>query len=87
MSNVYLGVDIGSIEFIHKKLIDFRNTGNSVLLISSELSEIMSLSDRVLVMYRGEIIGEVDPKKVSTEEIGLLMAGQSSKEGVDNVQI
>lgn len=74
------GVDIGSIEFIHKKLIDFRNTGNSVLLVSSELSEIMSLSDRVLVMYKGEIIGEVDPRIVSTEQIGLLMAGQKMKE-------
>lgn len=70
------GVDIGSIEFIHQKLIDFRNTGNSVLLVSSELSEIMSLSDRVLVMYKGEIIGEVDPKEVSIQKIGLLMAGQ-----------
>ncbi len=75
------GVDIGSIEFIHKRLLDYRNAGNSVLLISSELSEIMSLSDRVAVMYKGQIIGEVDPKKVSIEEIGLLMAGAKPEGG------
>ncbi len=69
------GVDVGSIEFIHRQLLQFRNAGYSVLLISSELSEIMSLSDRVAVMYKGEIIGEVDPKQISTAEIGLLMAG------------
>ncbi len=69
------GVDVGSIEYIHKSLLDFRNAGNSVLLISSELSEIMSLSDRVGVMYKGNIIGEVNPKTTSTADIGLLMAG------------
>ena len=69
------GVDVGSIEYIHKSLLDFRNAGHSVLLISSELSEIMSLSDRVGVMYKGNIIGEVDPKTTSTADIGLLMAG------------
>ena len=69
------GVDVGSIEFIHKQLLQFRNDGYSVLLISSELSEIMSLSDRVAVMYKGKIIGEVDPKQITTAEIGLLMAG------------
>ena len=70
------GVDIGSIEFIHKQLLSFRNKGHSVLLISSELSEIMSLSDRVAVMYRGEIVDVVDPKHTSTQTIGLLMAGE-----------
>ena len=69
------GVDVGSIEYIHQSLLDFRNAGYSVLLISSELSEIMSLSDRVGVMYKGDIIGEVDPKTTTTAEIGLLMAG------------
>lgn len=73
------GVDVGSIEFIHKQLLRFRNEGYSVLLISSELSEIMSLSDRVAVMYKGKIIGEVDPKTISTSEIGLLMAGAVSQ--------
>ena len=70
---------MGSIEFIHKQLLRFRNEGYSVLLISSELSEIMSLSDRVAVMYKGKIIGEVDPKTISTSEIGLLMAGATSQ--------
>ena len=69
------GVDVGSIEFIHSQLLAFRNAGNSVLLISSELSEVMSLSDRVVVMYKGEIIGEVDPRQTTAEEVGLLMAG------------
>lgn len=73
------GVDIGSIEFIHKQLLKFRNEGYSVLLISSELTEIMSLSDRIAVMYKGEIIGEADPS-VPVEEIGLLMAGAKAKE-------
>lgn len=74
------GVDVGSIEFIHRRLLDFRNAGHAVLLISSELSEIMSLSDRVGVMYKGEIIGEVDPKTTSTSAIGLLMAGTKPEE-------
>ena len=75
------GVDVGSIEFIHRQLLAFRNAGNSVLLISSELSEIMSLSDRVAVMYKGEIIDEVDPKTASTSDIGLLMAGMKPEKG------
>lgn len=69
------GVDVGSIEFIHRQLLEYRNAGYSVLLISSELSEIMSLSDRVGVIYKGKIIGEVDPKETDTQEIGLLMSG------------
>lgn len=69
------GVDIGSIEFIHKQILSFRDEGKSVLLISSELSEILSLSDRVIVMYKGKIAGEVTPKETTTAMIGLLMAG------------
>lgn len=69
------GVDIGAIEFIHKSLLEYAKKGNSVLLISSELSEIMSLSDRIVVMYKGSIVGEVDAKTATSEEIGLLMAG------------
>lgn len=74
------GVDIGSIEFIHSQLLKFRNEGNSVLLISSELSEIMSLSDRIAVMYKGEIIGETAPD-APVETIGLFMAGAKPDEG------
>lgn len=76
------GVDIGSIEFIHQQILKFKNAGNSVILISSELSEIMSLSDRVIVMYKGKISGEVNHKNVSTSEIGLLMAGIQNVEKV-----
>ncbi|MGD1820415.1 MAG: ABC transporter ATP-binding protein [Pleomorphochaeta sp.] len=69
------GVDIGSIEFIHKQLLKYRDEGHGVLLISSELSEIMSLSDRIMVMYKGKIIGEVCAKNATSEQLGLLMAG------------
>jgi general nucleoside transport system ATP-binding protein len=71
------GVDIGAIEFIHKKIIEYRDNGAAVLLVSAELDEVLSLSDRVLVMYDGRIVGEVDPKTVSEEEIGLMMTGSS----------
>jgi simple sugar transport system ATP-binding protein len=69
------GVDIGAIEFIHRKLVEQRDAGCAVLLISAELEEVTSLSDRVLVMHNGRIAGEVDPAVATTEEIGLLMTG------------
>lgn len=69
------GVDIGSATYIHKQLLAARNAGQAVLLISSELSEVMSLSDRIVVMYKGELIGTCDPKTATSAEIGLLMAG------------
>ena len=69
------GVDIGAIEFIHRKLVELRDSGAAILLVSAELEEVLSLSDRVLVMYQGKIVGEVDPKKVSQEDIGLMMTG------------
>lgn len=72
------GVDIGAIEFIHRKLIALRNSGAAVLLVSAELEEVMSLSDRLLVMREGSIVGEADPKTTSVEEIGLLMTGGSA---------
>lgn len=75
------GVDIGSIEFIHNQILKFRDEGNSVILVSSELSEIMSLSDRVIVMCKGQITGEISPKETTTAAIGLLMAGIHKKEG------
>lgn len=73
------GVDIGSIEFIHNQILKFRDEGNTVILVSSELSEIMSLSDRVIVMCKGQISGEINSKEVSTAAIGLLMAGICDK--------
>src|SRR5581483_10149733 len=69
------GVDIGATEFIHRKLIELRDAGCAVLLVSAELEEVLSLSDRVIVIYEGRIVGEVDPKTVGEEEIGLMMTG------------
>ena len=69
------GLDVGATEFIHKALIQLRDTGVAILLVSMELDEIISLSDRLAVMYSGQIMGEVDPKEVTVEEIGLMMAG------------
>lgn len=69
------GLDVGAIEFIHKQLIADRDNGKAILLISLELEEVMNLSDRILVMYEGEIVGELDPKKTTVEELGLYMAG------------
>jgi ABC-type uncharacterized transport system ATPase subunit len=67
------GVDIGAIEFIHRKLVGLRDSGCAVLLVSAELEEVTSLSDRLLIIHEGRIVGEVDPKVASIEEIGLLM--------------
>jgi simple sugar transport system ATP-binding protein len=71
------GVDIGATEFIHRKLIELRDAGAAVLLVSAELDEVLSLSDRLIVIYEGRIVGEVDPKSVSEEQIGLMMTGGS----------
>jgi simple sugar transport system ATP-binding protein len=67
------GVDIGAIEFIHRKLIELRDAGAAVLLVSAELEEVLSLADRAMVIYQGRIVGEVDPKRVDQQEIGLMM--------------
>ncbi|MBV9215983.1 MAG: ABC transporter ATP-binding protein [Acidobacteria bacterium] len=69
------GVDIGAIEFIHRKLIALRDSGSAVLLVSAELEEVTALADRLLVIREGKIVGEVDPKTASTEDIGLMMTG------------
>src|SRR5256714_730075 len=69
------GVDIGAIEFIHRKLVALRDAGCAVLLGSAELADVTALADRLLVIYHGQIVGEVDPKQTSNEEIGLLMTG------------
>ncbi|WP_334292725.1 ABC transporter ATP-binding protein [Butyrivibrio proteoclasticus] len=74
------GLDVGAIEYIHKQLIARRDEGHAVLLVSLELEEVMSISDRILVMYEGEIVGEFDPKKTTPEELGLYMAGAKRKE-------
>ena len=69
------GLDVGAIEYIHSQLVAERDKGKAVLLVSLELDEVMSLSDRILVMYEGEIVGELDPKATTVQELGLYMAG------------
>lgn len=69
------GLDVGAIEYIHKQLVAQRDSGKAVLLVSLELDEVMDVSDRILVMYEGELVGQLDPKKVTVEELGLYMAG------------
>ena len=69
------GLDVGSIEYIHKEIVLMRDRGLGVLLVSAELDEIMALSDRIAVMYRGQIVATVDAKKVSRDQLGLWMAG------------
>jgi ABC-type uncharacterized transport system ATPase subunit len=74
------GVDIGAIEFIHKQIIALRDSGKAILLVSVELDEILSLSDRVAVMFDGRIMGERNPEKTDEKELGLLMAGVTEME-------
>ena len=74
------GLDVGAIEFIHKRLIEQRDHGKAVLLISFELDEILNVSDRIAVIYEGKIVAIVNPKETSEQELGLLMAGSNRKE-------
>ena len=74
------GLDVGAIEYIHKQLVAQRDAGKAVLLISLELDEVMDVPDRILVMHAGEIVGELDPKKTTQEELGLYMAGAKRDE-------
>lgn len=69
------GLDVGAIEYIHRQLIASRDSGKAVLLVSLELDEVMNISDRILVMYEGEIVGELDPKNTTIQELGLYMSG------------
>ena len=75
------GLDVGAIEYIHKQLVARRDAGKAVLLVSLELDEVMNVSDRILVMYEGEIVGELDPKKTTVQELGLYMAGAKRNDG------
>ena len=74
------GLDVGAIEHIHGELVAQRDAGKAVLLVSLELDEVMNLSDRILVMYEGEIVGELDPKTTTVQELGLYMAGAKREE-------
>jgi len=69
------GLDVGAIEYIHSQLVASRDSGKAVLLVSLELDEVMNVSDRILVIYEGEIVGELDPKKIDVQELGLYMSG------------
>jgi simple sugar transport system ATP-binding protein len=76
------GLDVGSMEFVHRRIVAERDRGAAVVLVSTELDEVLGLADRIGVMYRGKIIGEV-PGGTSAEEIGLLMAGSTTEHAVD----
>ena len=71
------GVDIGAIEFIHRQIVDARDSGIPVLLVSADLNEILSLSDRIIVMFQGRIMGELSQAEATPEKLGLLMAGST----------
>ncbi|MGC9963073.1 MAG: ATP-binding cassette domain-containing protein, partial [Acidimicrobiales bacterium] len=73
------GIDIGSAQYIHQRLVEQRDAGTAVLIISEDLDEVMSISDRILVMYEGRIIGSADPRTSTREAIGLMMAGVKSE--------
>ena len=77
------GLDVGAIEFLHKAIIADRDAGKAVLLVSYELEEVLNLSDRILVMYEGEIVGELNPKETTPEELGLYMAGAKRQNKVE----
>ncbi len=79
------GLDVGAIEFIHKKLIEERDKGKAILLVSFELDEIINVSDRIAVMFDGKIVAEVKPEETNEQELGLLMAGSKVKAGESNV--
>ena len=70
------GIDIGTTQFVHRRILAEREAGKAILLISSELDELFSLADRILVIYEGRIVGEVPPDSDLLEEIGLMMAGR-----------
>jgi simple sugar transport system ATP-binding protein len=80
------GVDIGAIEFIHRKLVRLRDEGCAVLLVSAELEEVTALADRLLIFHDGEIVGEVDPTVATLEEIGLLMTGGHAEQATDGAE-
>ena len=72
------GLDVGSIEYIHSRIVEERDQGAAVLIVSTELDEVMALADRLLVMYRGKVVAELDPSQVTNADVGLYMAGAQS---------
>ncbi|MCK5767238.1 MAG: ABC transporter ATP-binding protein, partial [Candidatus Atribacteria bacterium] len=81
------GLDVGSIEFVHQQIINERDKGKGVLLISADLEEILSLSDRIAVIYEGKIVAFLDPKKTNEKELGLLMTGSMQKKKINLVEV
>lgn len=77
------GLDVGAIEFVHKKLVEERNAGQAVLLVSFEIDEVMDVSDRIIVMYNGELVANVKPKDITIEELGLYMSGAKKGDVTD----
>jgi simple sugar transport system ATP-binding protein len=75
------GLDVGAIEFVHRRLVQERDEGRGILLVSLELEEVLALSDRILVIYEGEIVGELPPT-ASEEQLGILMTGGGRSRGV-----
>jgi ABC-type uncharacterized transport system ATPase subunit len=73
------GLDVGSIEYVHRRIVEARDQGTAVLIVSSELDEVLALADRIAVMYRGRIVGE-RPAGADRDEIGLLMAGSAEEQ-------
>ena len=80
------GLDVGAIEYIHKQIVNVRDQNKAVLLVSLELEEVMNLSDRILVMYEGEIVGEFDPRTTTVQELGLYMAGAKRQENTVSLE-
>ena len=72
------GVDVGSIEYIHRRIVEERDEGSAVLIVSSELDEVMALADRILVMFRGRVVAETTPQETTAAQMGLFMAGESA---------
>ncbi len=80
------GIDVGSIEYIHSRIVEERDGGAAVLIVSSELDEVMALSDRLLVMFDGRIVAELDPKKTTNTEVGLYMFGSRCRRPTNRLQ-
>lgn len=81
------GLDIGAIEFVHQQLLSYRSDGHAILLVSAELSEILTLADRILVMFEGRIVGEVPAAEATEEQLGLMMAGAHEPAGVEGAGV
>jgi ABC-type uncharacterized transport system ATPase subunit len=80
------GVDVGAQEFIHKRMVNERDTGTAVVIVSTELDEVLGLADRIVILYRGKVIGEL-PAGASRDEVGLMMAGVPAERAHQEAEI